>query len=137
MAFELSISPGSASPIFKQIVDQVRLGVATGSLAVGDQLPSVRALAERLIVNPNTIARAYAELTREGIVDGRRGKGLFVAGRRQMYTKTERLRRIGPLIDAVAHEGLSLGFTPAEMVETLENKLKKMGLPGTEKKDEP
>jgi len=126
MTLDLQISPGSGSPIFKQIVDQVRLGVATGRLSAGDQLPSVRALAERLVVNPNTIAKAYTELAREGIIDSQQGRGAFIAKPRQIYTKTERLRRIEPLIDALANEGVGLGFTRDELVEALEEKLNKL-----------
>src|SRR5688572_14444745 len=103
--FEFQISPGAASPIFKQIVDQVRLAVATGRLAAGVQLPSVRALAERLLVNPNTIARAYAEMAREGMIDSQPGRGVFVARPRQVYTRAERLRRLEPLVDALLNEG--------------------------------
>ena len=90
MSFELQISAGGTSPIFKQVVDQVRLGVATGKLAAGDQLPSVRMLAERLVVNPNTVARAYAELARDGIIDSQPGRGVFVARPRQIYIGPQR-----------------------------------------------
>ena len=69
MTFDLRISTGSSTPIFRQIVEQVRLAAAMGTLAAGDALPSVRALAERLVVNPNTIAKAYAELSREGVIE--------------------------------------------------------------------
>lgn len=128
MGFDFEISSGSGSPIFKQIVDQVRLATVTGKLAAGAQLPSVRALAERLVVNPNTIAKAYNELSREGIIETQQGRGVFVAKPRQIYTKTERLRRIEPFIEALAHEGVVLGFTRAEIVESLAEKLDELGL---------
>lgn len=126
MTFEFLISPGSTVPLFKQIVDQVRLGVATGKLSAGDQLPSVRALAERLVVNPNTIAKAYSELAREGMIEAQPGRGAFIAKPRQIYTKAERLRRIDPLIEALAAEGVALGFGCAELIEALENKFGKL-----------
>ena len=129
MALDFAISPGAASPIFKQIVDQVRLAVVTGRLAVGDQLPSVRALAEQLVVNPNTIAKAYGELARDGMIDGQQGRGVFIAPPRQIYTKTERVRRLAPFIDALVNEGLSLGFTPEELLESLQQRLVKMKIP--------
>jgi GntR family transcriptional regulator len=128
MPLDLQISAGSGSPIFRQIVDQIRLAVATGRLGNGDQLPSVRALAEKLVVNPNTIAKAYAELSRQGIIETQQGKGVFIARPRQMYTKAERLRRIEPFIEALAHEGVALGFAAAELVESLHEKLDKLGL---------
>jgi DNA-binding transcriptional regulator YhcF (GntR family) len=90
MAFDFNISPGSGSPIFRQIVDQVRLAAATGRLAPGDLLPSVRALAERLLVNPNTVAKAYGELSRDGIIETQQGRGVFIgfAGCRRCWTRS-------------------------------------------------
>jgi GntR family transcriptional regulator len=128
MALDFSISPGGAGPIFRQIVDQVRLAVATGRLVEGDQLPSVRQLAEQLVVNPNTVAKAYAELSRDGLVDSQPGRGLFVAKARQMYTKAERLRRIAPLLDAVVHEAVAVGLSPEELFDALQNRLAKLEL---------
>jgi GntR family transcriptional regulator len=74
MAVTFNINTGSDTPIYKQITDQARLAVTRGRLAVGDQLPSVRALAEELVVNPNTVARAYADLMREGLLESRAGR---------------------------------------------------------------
>jgi GntR family transcriptional regulator len=129
MAFELQISPGATSPIFKQVVDQVRLGVATGKLTAGDQLPSVRALAERLLVNPNTVARAYAELARDGTIDSQPGRGVFVARPRQVYTRSERLRRLEPFIEALLNEGISLGFSGEELRQAVESAIERLDLP--------
>ena len=69
MAVDFQISIGSTVPIYRQIIDGVRRGVTNGELAVGDQLPSVRALAERLVVNHNTVAKAYQALVRDGVVE--------------------------------------------------------------------
>lgn len=129
MEFSINISPGSNSPIFRQIIDQVRLAVVAGRLSAGDQLPSIRALAERLVVNPNTVAKAYAELSREGIIDGQHGRGVFIAQARQVYTKTERLRRIEPFIEALANEGIALGFSADELIDLLQRRIVKMDIP--------
>ena len=123
MELDLLIIPGSGVPIFRQIVDQVRLAAATGRLAEGSPLPSVRRLAERLVINPNTVAKAYAELARERVIETQQGRGVYIAAPRQMYTKTERLRRLAPLLDALAVEGLSLGFSREELGEALRQKL--------------
>ena len=133
MPLDLHISPGSATPIFKQIVDQVRLALATETLATGEQLPSVRVLAERLVLNPNTIARAYAELARDGLIETQQGKGVFVASRPRapMYTKTERLRRLEPSLAALVHEAIALGVPPGELTEALEKKLARLNLTNT------
>jgi GntR family transcriptional regulator len=129
MPFTPEISTGSGSPIFRQIVDQIRLAAATGRLTDGDQLPSVRALAEKLLVNPNTIAKAYAELSREGVIETRPGQGVFIARVRQIYTRAERHRRLSPLIDSLVNEGISLGFSSDELVDALKLRLEKVKRP--------
>ena len=137
MTFDLNILPGSGSPIFRQIVDQVRLAVATGKLAPGDPLPSVRAAAERLLVNPNTVAKAYGELSRDGVIESHQGRGVYVAQPRQIYTKSERMRRLTPLADAMVHEGISLGFTPDEIAELFQQRLARVKLPEPARRDTP
>ncbi len=84
-----NINTGSNTPIYKQITDQVRLAVTQGKVAVGDQLPSVRALAEDLVVNPNTVARAYADLMREGLLESRAGRGVFFTHKRKVFSRAE------------------------------------------------
>ncbi len=123
MAFTFSISPGSTTPIYRQICEQIRLGVATGKLSVADQLPSVRALAEELVINPNTVARAYAELAREGVIETRAGKGVFVTHKRRVFTREEGSRRLDPLLDGLMSEAIALDFTPEELRQALEAKL--------------
>ena len=119
----LNINTGSSTPIYRQITEQVRLAVAGGKLAVDDPLPSIRALAERLVINPNTVARAYADLAREGLIESRAGRGVFVTRKRKMFTREEGRRRLEPLLDAVIGEAMVLDFTPAELRETFEKKL--------------
>jgi GntR family transcriptional regulator len=123
MAIDLNISTGSSVPIFRQIVDQVRCAVANGSLALGDRLPSVRALADRLLVNHNTVAKAYNDLIRDGVIESRQGLGVFVARRRAIYTKAERNRRLDAALDAFLSEALVLDFSREEIQIALERKL--------------
>jgi GntR family transcriptional regulator len=137
VSFYPDILTGSAVPIFRQVVDQIRLAAATGRLAPGEQLPSVRALAERLLVNPNTIAKAYAELAHEKLIETRPGRGVFVAPQRQKYTRAERDRRLIPLVDAVVSEGLSLSYSADDLVELLRRRLDAVELPVTEQTHEP
>ena len=122
MPLDLQISPGGASPIFRQIVDQVRLGARVGRLSAGEQLPSVRALAEKLVVNPNTIAKAYAELIRDGVIESQPGRGVFVAEVRDVYSRAERIRRIDPLVDALVNEGIALGFTSEQLTSAVQQR---------------
>ncbi len=119
----IAINTGSASPIYKQITDQVRLAVATGRLAVGDQLPSVRALAEELVINPNTVARAYTDLAREGLIESRAGRGVFVTRKRKMFTREEGRRRLEPLMESLIGEAMVMDFTREELREAFEKRL--------------
>jgi GntR family transcriptional regulator len=132
--FNFAISTGSKVPIYKQITDQVWQAVLTGKLAVGDQLPSVRALAEELVVNPNTIAHAYSDLTRDGLIESRAGRGVFIVHKRRVFTSEEAWRRLEPLLDAAIGEALALDFTHQELQAAFE---KKLGLWRKSKGDHP
>lgn len=123
MPARYSIQTGSTVPIYRQISEQVRLAVASGKLAVDEPLPSVRQMAEDLVVNPNTVARAYADLAREGVVDSQPGRGVFVARRRKVFTRAEGRRRIEPMLNTLIGEAMVLGFSPDELREALEAKL--------------
>ena len=79
--FTLRITPGSPAPIYQQITTQLRHAISTGAIAPGELLPSVRVQAEQLLVNPNTVAKAYADLSRDGLLETLPGKGLAVAPR--------------------------------------------------------
>lgn len=111
----LTIATGDPRPITRQIVDGVRRQVASGELAVGAILPSVRGLAQQLSINPNTVAKAYAELTAEGWLDARAGLGLFVAAPRQRLSDEERGRRLDDAVQRFAGDVIGLGF-PVETV---------------------
>jgi GntR family transcriptional regulator len=123
MAVTFNINTGSDTPIYKQITDQARLAVTRGRLAVGDQLPSVRALAEELVVNPNTVARAYADLMREGLLESRAGRGVFITRKRKIYSRAEGWRRLEPLLNALIGEAMILDFTREELRAAFEEKL--------------
>src|SRR5439155_9329596 len=129
MPLEITIVANSQSPIFKQIVDQIRLAAATGEIEPGHQLPSVRALAQKLVINPNTVARAYAELTREGLLETQQGRGVFIAIPRQIYTKAERLRRVEPALEAFMHQAISVGFSTDDIHEAIDRKAAQLNLP--------
>ena len=121
--FDVRITTGSGTPIYRQIVEQVRLAVATGALAPGEPVPSVRALGERLAVNFNTVAKAYGELVRDGVLESLQGKGFFAARRRQVYSRAERLRRLRQAVDGLIHEAVFLDFTAGEIRAAVDEKL--------------
>ena len=111
----IQVATGDPRPIGRQIVDAVRMKIATGELAPGAQLPSVRGLAQQLAINPNTVAKAYAELTTEGWLEARQGMGLYVATPRQRLSDDERERRLDDAIGRFVNDVIPLGFAPDEV----------------------
>ena len=125
MALEIQIATGSPVPVYRQIIDSVQRGVLSGRFVAGHQLPSVRALAERLVINPNTVSRAYQALVQDGFVESQQGKGYFVARRRQVYTKAEQRRRLGKAVDAFVSEVGFLDLPRSEVISAVEKLLTK------------
>ena len=126
MPLALSISPASDVPIFRQIAQQVHRAVALGQVRVGEQLPAVRTLAEMLVINPNTVARSYQELIRDGVLESRSGRGVFVSERRQVFSEAERLRRLQHAAEQLCHEAVMLDSGLPEVREILERKWKEL-----------
>ena len=100
----------------RQITDAIRMRIATGDLAHGQQLPSVRGLAQQLTINPNTVAKAYAELVSEGWLDSRQGMGFYVAPPRQRLSDAERERRLDEAVATFVNDVVPLGL-PAKTVQ--------------------
>ncbi len=113
----------SRTPIYRQLIDQVRHGVARGKLRVGDRLPSVRQLSRELVVNPNTVARAYTELEREGTLITQQGRGVFVAPPRTDLTKKARRKQLGERLDLLFVEAVHLGFTADELQAMVQDRI--------------
>jgi GntR family transcriptional regulator len=122
-ALPIQIATGDPRPIGRQIVDAVRLRIATGELQPGAQLPSVRGLAQQLTINPNTVAKAYAELTADGWLEARQGLGLYVAPPRQRLSADERDRRMDEAIQAFVHEVAALDYPPDRAMARLDKAL--------------
>ena len=121
MLFRLDASSGV--PLYQQIVEQVKHRVAAGTLLAGDRLPTVREMASELVVNPNTVARAYTDLEREGVVETRRGLGTFVCEPASRLEAAERRRIVAAQLDRALVEALHLGVTPDEVRELLEERM--------------
>src|SRR5947209_14836021 len=121
--FHVNVTTGAGTPIYRQIVDQVRLGVATGVLVPGQVMPSVRSLAERLVINANTVVKAYAELVRDGVLESHQGKGFFVAAKRQVYSRAERTRRLEQALDTFINEVGFLDFSADEICKAVAERL--------------
>jgi GntR family transcriptional regulator len=122
-AFRVTVSTGVGAPLYRQIVDQVRLAVATGVLPPGHSMPSVRGLAEELLINFNTVAKAYGELVRDGVLESQQGLGFFVAEKRQVYSRAERLRRLRQALDTFIREAVFLDFTDDEIRKAVDEQL--------------
>lgn len=119
----LQIATGDPRPIHRQIVDGVRRLIASGELAVGAALPSVRGLALQLSINPNTVARAYTELTTEGWLDARAGLGLFVAVPRQRLSDEERGRRLDDAVQRFVGDVIGLDYTAERILDRVAGEL--------------
>src|SRR5947209_3754211 len=120
------------APVYVQIERRIRMGVADGTLQPGDHLPSVRDLARQLGLSPNTVGRAYAELSREGVIMARAGGGSEIAARDRLNQPAllrTRLERLRVLARQMAVRGLALGLEPDEIAEAVRYELGAHGRP--------
>lgn len=117
--YRFSLDPHSGVPAYRQIIDQVRGGIASGSLKAGDQLPTVRQLAVDLSINPNTVVRAYRELELSGLLESNQGTGTFISEQKIRGSEEERARQLAQIVgDCVARAGAA-GFTVEDLMEQL------------------
>ncbi|HJZ57493.1 MAG TPA: GntR family transcriptional regulator [Gemmataceae bacterium] len=116
---DIHISPHDGVPIYLQIVNQVKYLVASGRLAPGEELPAIRVLADQLVVNPNTVARAYRELEVAGVVAKRRTAGTYVSDAGSPLARRERLKILTERIDALLAEARQLGIRTDDVIELL------------------
>jgi GntR family transcriptional regulator len=124
IAFQLN--PKSGVPIYRQIQDLVRYGIASGLLTAGEQLPTVRSLAVELSVNPNTVIKAYSELEREGVLTTEQGSGTFVAAQPPSALPTEnRQAKLESLCSEFLSQVARFGFTPQDIVLTIDRLLER------------
>ena len=113
---QIHISPNDGVPIYLQIVNQVKYLVASGRLAAGEELPPIRALAEQLVVNPNTVARAYRELETAGVVTKRRTAGTYVSEAGSPLARRERLKILTERVDTLLAEARQMDIDTDEVV---------------------
>lgn len=120
-----SVSTGSSEPIYRQLVDQVRRLVAGGQLAAGDELPSVREVAQALAVNPMTVSKAYSLLETSGVLERRRGVGMAVASQHtRAHTKALRIDLLRPTLERAAAEAAQLEIDSNTALNLFEKLLK-------------
>ena len=119
ITFSLDLKSGV--PIYRQIQDQIRYGIASGRLRQGEQLPTVRALAVDLSVNPNTVIKAYSELEREGVLTTEQGSGTFVGGLpATALSPKERSAKLRALCVEFLGQAAQYGFGPDDVVRAIE-----------------
>ena len=129
---QLHISAQDGVPIYVQIVNQVKHLVAAGRVAPGEELPSIRTLAERLVINPNTVARAYLELERAGIVTKRHGSGTYISDGGSRLARRERVKILAKRAEVLLVEAAHLGIELDEVFDLLREQHKTMQ-PGSAK----
>jgi GntR family transcriptional regulator len=118
--FAIELSAKSGVPIYRQIQDQIRYGIASGFLKAGDQLPTVRALAVDLSVNPNTVIKAYSELEREGVLTTEQGTGTFVAPQAPASPPAEeRQAKLQALCGEFLAQAARYGFSGREVIQAI------------------
>jgi GntR family transcriptional regulator len=117
--FRFHLDLHSGVPVYRQLIDQVRGGIAAGQLSRGDQLPTVRQMAVTLEINPNTVVRAYRELELSGLLETHQGTGTFISAQKLKGADAERERQLAQIVaDCISRAGAA-GFTVEEVIEEM------------------
>ena len=123
---KISIDSESSVPIYIQIEDSIHSLIAAGQLQPGEQLPTIRELAANIRVNLNTVARAYFELDREGVISTQRGRGTFVSGKLdENQIAKKRLKLLGSIIESAVQEAHNLGYSGDEIKKVFQEEIRK------------
>ena len=117
---EIRLDPQSGMPVYRQIIDQIMGGIATGAVKPGDQLPTVRQLAVDLAINPNTVIRAYRELEIRGMLETQQGTGTFISHQKVQRDEVERQRKLSQIAGEFAARAGAAGFTIEELLVQLQ-----------------
>ena len=123
----LHVNPSSGVPVYLQIEGQVKQAIAAGALREGEALPSVRKLAADIRINPNTVAKAYQNLEREGVIRTVPGGGTFAANASPGLLKSEKLRRLRPVARQLVVESFQLRLGPPDVIRLVEDELDGLG----------
>ena len=123
-------NPASGVPIYLQLMEQVKHSIATGALRPGEQLPGIRPLAEQLVINPNTVAKAYRELEHEGVIELRQGAGAFVSANGPARKLTDRKRTAQAIVVSAIEKLRERGLTDEEIRRLVEAHLAGLGTTG-------
>lgn len=119
---DFKLDPKSGVPFYRQIIDQIRYGVANGDLKVGEQLPTVRALAVQLKVNLNTVGKAYKELEIQSMLETQQGTGTFIGSSNIQISRSERQNKLSSICSEYLSIASSYGFGAEEMIDELKKR---------------
>ena len=116
---DFRLDPKSGVPFYRQIIDQIRYGIASGRLEVGEQLPTVRALAVKLKVNLNTVSKSYKELEIQNVIETQQGTGSFIGTQKIHLPDKERENKLKDIVNEFTLIASSYGFTIKDLINTL------------------
>jgi len=133
---QITVNQSEGTPLYFQMVRQIKHLIATGRLDVDEELPPVRVLAQQLVINPNTVARAYRELETAGLIYTRRGAGTYVAEKRVPYSDEECRRILSERLDAAIVESRHLGYSLEQVVELIRERDRALRVAGERKSEE-
>lgn len=125
-SFQFEIHPSSGVPIYRQVMDQLRSLIASGRLAPGDLVPSVRQMAEELEINLMTVSKAYAKLEADGVLERDRGIGMRVKAAQSPGSRAERLQQLRPLVEQITTLAWQLKLTEAEVLQLVKTSLRSL-----------
>jgi len=125
MALWIQILPGSDEPIYLQVVEQISKAIAKGDLVSGDKLPAVRKLASELVINPNTVARAYTMLEQAGLVVTKTGSGTFVSDPKLRKSDAADINAVAERMDTLITRALNLGIEARDLTDLFGSRLAK------------
>ncbi len=127
MTVWVQITPGSSEPIYLQVAGQISEAIAKGQLKTGDKLPAVRKLAAELVINPNTVARAYTILEQSGLVSTKTGSGTFVSDPKMISRDAADVNALAERMDNVIVRGLNLGIEVKDLLEMFKSRMAGFG----------
>ena len=125
MALWIQISSGSGKPIYVQVAEQISEAIAKGELTSGDKLPAVRKLAAELVINPNTVARAYSRLEQAGLVTTKTGSGTYVSDPKLRKSDAADINILTERMDTIITRGLNLGLEEQDIIAMFKGRLAK------------
>jgi GntR family transcriptional regulator len=120
--------PSSGVPVYLQLIEQVKHAIDVGALRPGEQLPAIRRVAEDLVINPNTVAKAYRDLEHDGVIELRQGAGAFVTGQGRA-DKVEKIQACQPILQEAIERLRDAGLTPDEIRRLFDAELRRPGTP--------